>query len=79
MRKLKDVIEETCKIPNIPKDLKEQLENIKDNHLPYCPPESVGMWWKNAQFAIAPLMPADPTQLNEWQKAFLKVWTGKDW
>jgi hypothetical protein len=79
MRKLNEVIDEVCKVPNIPKILKDDLMNIKDKHLPYCPPESIGMWWKNAHIAIAPHMPTDPSNLNEWQKAFLKIWTGKDW
>ncbi len=79
MRKLDKVIEEVCTVPNIPQGLKEDLERIKNKHLPYCPPESIGLWWENTHESIAQYMPKDATQLNEWQKAFLKIWTGRDW
>ena len=78
MRKLGEVITEVCTIEGIDPDLKKFLEGVRDDHLPYCPPESERIWWMQTQQAIANKLPPDPTKLVDWQKKFLKIWTGKD-
>jgi hypothetical protein len=79
MRLLNEVIEEVCNVPDIPEGLKNNLLEIKNKHLPYCPPESAGMWWRESQIFINCYMPTSPKDLNEWQKKVLKIWTEKEW
>lgn len=79
MRLLHEVIDDVCNIPDIPDSLKEQLLRIRKNNLPYCPPESVGVWWKECQIIINSFMPSKPEELVFWQKTFLTIWTGKKW
>ena len=78
MRKLDDVIVEASAVEGVPSVLKDRLNYILKERIPYCPPESVGLMWHESQVYINSFMPGNPKELVDWQKKFLKVWTGKD-
>ena len=77
MRNLGAVITEL--IPVVPKELGDRLKYLVEEKIPYSPPESMDLCWREAQYELSRYLPATPDKLNEWQKKALKIWTQKDW
>lgn len=78
MRSLTKVISEVCLVENIPEGLKNSFIYVQKEKLPWCPPENERIWWAYCHSILIKYLPTNPAELNEWQKNFLKIWTGKD-
>lgn len=77
MRDLGEVLTKMMEV--VPEDLGKSFKHIRDDKLPYCPPENEGMWWQYAHHYLLGYLPKnyiDP--LNEWQKKVLTIWTEKE-
>jgi hypothetical protein len=78
MRKIDDVINEVLTMEEVPDGLKDRLRHVLEEKLPWCPPENVGLMWHECQIFVNGYLPRDPKELVDWQRKFLKVWTGRD-
>lgn len=77
-RELYQVIKECLTtVPEDEKDLIVAFENLYSSVI-YTPPEAMGRRWAAAQRIIAEKFPHTKEELNEWQKKFLTIWTGKE-